>query len=179
MARVIGVIGAIVTAVAVAGVANGASPSAWTTSKTERMLVDSVKVQVPAPERESLERELRQALLQYGALAHAAAELGDSQASLTYDRIADEYRRALRLLLDGIDIADADCVGSGRALAAKRFRTFDCMVASDVQSIPTTELGSAVEGDLPSVVRLDPRRVGPFLTWVQVRVTGKSSFTYE
>jgi hypothetical protein len=179
MKKVIGVMCAVVTAAAVVGVANGAAPIAWTTSKTERMLVDSVKVQVPAPERESLERELRQALLRYGALAHGAAELGDSQASLTYDRVADEYRRALRLLLGGIDIADADCVGSGRALAAKRFRVFDCMVASDVQSIPTTELVSAVDGDLPSVVRLEPRRVGPFMTWVQVRVTGKASFTYE
>jgi hypothetical protein len=179
MKQVIGVMCAVVTAAAVVGVANGAAPSAWTAPKAERMLVDSVKVQVPATEREPIERELRQELLRYGALALAAAELGDSRASLSYHRVADEYRRALQLLLAGIDIADADCVGAGRALATKRFRRFDCMVASDVQSIPTTELGSAVDGDLPSVVRLEPRRVGPFMTWVQVRVTGKASFAYE
>jgi hypothetical protein len=179
MARVIGVMCAIVAAVAVVGVANAASPSAWTAPKAERMLADSVKVQVPAPERAALEGELRYALLQYAALAHGAAELGDSQASLTYHRVADEYRRALRLLLDGIEVADAECAGSGKALATKRFRTFDCMVVSGVESIPTTELGSALDGDLPAVVRLDPRRVGPFMTWVRVRVTGKASFSYR
>ena len=165
------------TAVSVAASAVPAVP-AWSTSKTERLLVQDGTMQLPAPEQAALESELRQSVLLYSGLAYGAAEVGDSRASLTYDRIATEYRRALWALIGGVDIADADCVGSGRVLAAQRFRRFDCVVTSEVLRIPTTELDSDVDGALPSVVQRDPRLVGPFVMQLHVRVTGTSSFIY-
>jgi hypothetical protein len=174
---------AMVVTIAGTGVSVAASAvhavAAWTTSKTERMVIEDATVQLPAPERAALEREVRQAVLQFSALAYAAAEMEDSQAALTYDRVAGEYRRTLRALVDGVEIAGADCVGSGRVLTAQRFRRFDCLVVSEALPIPTTELGSAADDALPPVVQRDPRSVGPFVTWVQVRVTGPSSFTYQ
>ena len=166
------------TAVSLAAAAVSAV-HAWSTSKSERMLVRDATVQLPSRERGALEQELSQALRQFNALAHAATEMGDSRASVTYDRVASEYRRALVVVDGGIDVADAECAGSGRALAVQRFRRFECLVVSDVLSIPTVELGSAPDDALPPVVQKEPRQLGPIVTWVHVRVTGPSSFTYE
>lgn len=171
---------AIVVAIGGIGVSVAAAAvHAWSTSKTERVVTQGARVQLATSQRAALERELRPELLRYSALAYAAAEMGDSQASLTYHRVAVEYRRALSAVLDGVDIADADCVGSGRVLSAQRFRRFDCLVVSDILSIPQAEVGSAPDGALPAVVQREPRQLGPFVTWLQVRVTGTSSFTYE
>jgi hypothetical protein len=166
------------TAVSVATSAEHAVP-AWPTSKTERMLVEGAKVQLPAPDGAALERELDKALLQLTVFAYAAAELGDSRAVLAYERAADEYRRALWVLRDGMDVAEADCVGEGRALAARRFRRFECLIKSGVLALPTTELASSADDALPAVVQRDPRQVGPFMARVHVRITGPTSFIYS
>jgi hypothetical protein len=78
-----------------------------------------------------------------------------------------------------MDVADAECVGKGRAFAARRFHRFECLIESGVLALPTSELASAVDGALPPVVQRDPRQIGPITAWVQVRVTGPSSFIYS
>jgi hypothetical protein len=152
---------------------------AWTASKAERVLTRDATVQLAAPERAALEDELRQKAMVFSALAHGAAEVGDSQASLAYERIAQQYRSALWSVKGGIDIAEADCAGSGREFVAHRFRRFDCIVTSEVLRVPTTELETTADGDWPSIVEREPRLVGPFLTQLRARVTGNSSLAYE
>jgi hypothetical protein len=105
--------------------------------------------------------------------------MGDSQPSFAYERRANEYRHALTSVIGGIGIADADCAGSGREVAAHRFRRFVCVVASEVLRVPTTEREITSDGGWPPVVETEPRLVGPFLTQLRVRVTGTSSFAYE
>ena len=86
---------------------------------------------------------------------------------------------ALQVVLGGIEIADADCMGAGRVQAGQRFRRLDCLVTTDVLRIPRIEVESAEADALPAVVELEPRSIGPLVTWVRVRITGASSFTYE
>jgi hypothetical protein len=171
---------AIVVAIAGVGASTAAAAvHAWTASRTERVVAQGARVQLATPQRVALEQELRPELLRYSALAYAAAEMGDSRAAANYHRVATQYQQALSAVVGGIDIAEADCVGSGRVLAAQRFRRFDCLVFSDVLSIPQTELETTAEDALPSFVQGEPRELGPFVTWLRVRVTGSSSFTYE
>jgi hypothetical protein len=152
---------------------------AWTASKAERVLTRDATVQLAAPERAALEDELLEKAMVFYALAHGAAEEGDSQASLAYERIASQYRSALWSVKGGIEIAQADCAGAGREFGTHRFRRFDCMVTSEVLRVPTTELESTADGAWPSIVEREPRLVGPYLTQRRVRVTGSSSFAYE
>jgi hypothetical protein len=179
MKRIV-VIAMIVT---VAGIATSAASAVramptWTVSKAELMLVRDASVQLPASERRALEGQLREAALTYSALA-LAAEVGDPRASLAYQRVVNEYQRALSSVIDGIDIARADCAGSGREFVAHRFRRFDCFVTSEVLRVPTIELEITGDGGWPPVVEREPRLIGPLLTQLRVRVTGTSSFAYE
>jgi hypothetical protein len=153
--------------------------NAWTATKAERMLTRDATVQVAAPERAALEDELLHKAMVFNALAHGAGEVGDSQASLAYERVANQYRSALWSVKGGIDIAKADCSGSGREFSTHRFRRFDCIVTSEVLQVPGTELESTADGAWPSIVEREPRLVGPYLTQMRVRVTGNSSLAYE
>lgn len=176
---------AIAMVVAVAGIGVSVATSAvspvpaWTTSKAERMLERDGAVQLAGRERAALEDELRQGVMLYSALSLAAAEMGDSPASLAYEGIADQYRRARLSVTGGIEIAGAGCTGSGRKYVGPRFRSFNCLITSEVLRVPTTELESAADGALPAVVQREPRLVGPVVTQLHIRVTGKSSFKYE
>jgi hypothetical protein len=179
MARVIGVMCTIVTAVAVVGVANGASPLAWTAPKAERMLVQRAAVGVPASEKALLVEELRRSVAQFRALQTWAQDAGDEAAFWTYFGWANRYDAALRSVERGLSIAAAACIGSGREITAARYSRFDCLATSEVVRIPSTSLGESDGAMLPSVVEGESRELGPFVLQVRVRVTGNSSFRYQ
>jgi hypothetical protein len=179
MARIIGVMCAIVTAVAVVGVANGASPLAWTAPKAERMLVQRAAAGVPASEKALLVEELRRSVAQFRALQTWAQDVGDEDAFWTYVGWANRYDAALSYVERGLRIAAAACTGSGRAITTARYSRFDCLATSQVVRIPSTKLGESDGTALPSVVEGEARELGPFVLQVRVRVTGRSSFSYQ
>jgi hypothetical protein len=150
-----------------------------TESKAERMLVRQGTVHLAPADRASLERELRQGVARFRALEVAATDAGNVEAWWTYNYAASRYFLALEKVRGGLDIKAAQCAGIGRSVERGHFKRFDCMVTSEIFRIPTTELGASGDDGLPTVVEREPRDIGPLLTQVRVRVTGKSKIAYS
>lgn len=150
-----------------------------TEPKAERILVRDATVQLASAERASLENELRREITRFHGLELAALELGDEGAMWTYSNAANRYQSALRAIQRGLDVASANCTGTGRVIQGRRFERFNCLVTSDVLSIPSVEVGSTDDGQLPAVVEGQPRELGPLLTQYRVRATGRSTVQYR
>ena len=174
--QVLMVIGACV-GVSVAAATVLAGP-AWTESKAARIVEREAKLAIPSGEQQSLEAELHRTMQVFRGLQLWALDQGDETAWWTYHEYANRFQSALQSVQDGLRIADADCTGSGRATGSARFRQFHCLATSGVLSIPSAKLDSS-NGAMPSVIEGEPRELGPYLTQLRVRVTGKSSFAYQ
>jgi hypothetical protein len=164
------------------GVASAAQAStgrwAWTEAKARQMVTQKATVQVPAPLRASLVSELQAAVGLYSALQFAAMDVGDVDALATFQRLGVRYRRALETLRNGLQIQAAACTGLGVAVRGNRFARFRCPVTSMPLEIPTVELDFH-DRVLPEAVERPPRVEGPFQALLDIRVTGKSAFTYR
>ena len=164
--------GVVVTAPAAAG---------WTLteSKAERILIRDATVRLAPADRASLESELRREVSRFRGLELAAKETGDTEAWWTYNAVASRYFLALQSVRRGLGIEDAACTGAGKAIGGNRFQRFDCIATSEVLSIPSLELDTSVVDGLPAVLEGEPRDVGPLITQLRVRVTGKSAIQYR
>ena len=152
--------------------------SAWTESKAEQIVIRDATVRLSSAERASLEDELRRAVALFGGLELGALDEGDDSARSTYQSFRNRYQQALQSVRSGLRIADADCTGSGRAIA-NRFKQFSCLVTSEVLRIPSAQLDTSDSGRLPAVVEGQPREMGPILAQLRVQVTGKSTIAYR
>lgn len=152
--------------------------SAWTESKAEQIVIRDATVRLSSAERASLEDELRRAVALFGGLELGALDAGDDSARSTYQSFRNRYQQALQSVRSGLRIADADCTGSGRAIA-NRFKQFSCLVTSEVLRIPSAQLDTSDSGRLPAVVEGQPREMGPILAQLRVQVTGKSTIAYR
>jgi hypothetical protein len=151
---------------------------AWTEAKARQMVARKALVKVPAPLRASLASELEAGVRLYSGLQMAAMDVGDVNALAIYQHLAVRYRSALETLRNGLQIQTAACTGLGVAVSGNRFGRFRCPVTSVPLEIPTVELdfGDRV---LPEAVEGEPRVEGPFQALLDIRVTGKSAFTYR
>lgn len=152
--------------------------SAWTESKAEQIVTRDATVRLSSAERTSLEDELRRAVALFRGLELGALDEGDEGARSTYQSFGNRYQQALQSVRSGLRIDDADCTGSGRAIA-NRFRQFSCRVTSEVLRIPSAELDTSDSGGLPAVVEGQPREMGPVFAQLRVQVTGKSTIAYR
>jgi hypothetical protein len=163
----------------VASVATAAQGWTLTATKTERILVREGTVRLAPADRTSLEAELRLEVARFRALEMAAGETGDTGAWWVYNSVASRYFLALQSVRNGLRIENAACTGAGKATGGNRFQRFDCVATSKVLSIPSTELGVSGDNGLPTVLEGEAREVGPLITQVRVRVTGKSAIEYR
>lgn len=164
--------------VSIASAARIGTGSAWTESKAEQIVIRDATVRLSPAERASLEDELRRAVALFGGLELGALDAGDDSARSTYQSFRNRYQQALQSVRSGLRIADADCTGSGRAIA-NRFRQFNCLVTSEVLRILSTELDTSGSAMLPAVVEGQPREMGPISAQLRVQVTGKSTIAYR
>jgi hypothetical protein len=151
---------------------------AWTEAKAQQVVAREAAVQVPAPLRAALARELQAGVRLYSALEMAATEVGDMTARATFQRVEARYRRTLATLRNGLGIDAADCTGLGAAVRTNRFARFRCVVTSAPFEIPSFELDFQGR-ELPLVIEHQPRMEGPFQALLDVRVTGKSAISYR
>jgi hypothetical protein len=163
----------------VASVATAAQAWTLTATKAERILLREGTVQLAPADRTSLESELRVEVARFRGLEMAAGETGDTEAWWVYNAAANRYFLALQSVRSGLGIENASCTGAGKATGGNRFQRFDCLATSKVLSIPSTELGSSGDNGLPTVVEGEAREVGPLITQLRVRVTGKSVIQYR
>jgi hypothetical protein len=159
--------------------AKGGGGWAWTHSKAERVVERDATIRLPAAESALLESELRRQLAFFGALELLASEEGDANAQGRYHSLANQYLRTLRSVQFGLRITEANCTGAGRAVGADRFKTFDCLATSEVLRIPSVEVDMSLGATTPVVVEADARELGPMLTQLRVRVTGRSTIAYQ
>jgi hypothetical protein len=164
--------------VSVAAASQLAAP-AWTESKAARFVVRDAKLGLPPAEKRALEDELQRSLDVFRALEMWAIDAGDDDAFWTYHGYGNRFQTALQSVREGLTIADADCTGSGRSVGNVRFRQFTCLATSSVLSIPSAELEISSGANLPAVAEGESRELGPYLSQLRVRVTGKVSFAYE
>jgi hypothetical protein len=182
MKRIVGVFCAVLAAsvaVSVAAGANIAPSLAWPEPKAERMLEKDGRIGLQSSEKVSLEEQLHRGAAVFRGLQMWALDEGDEAAWWTYHHYANRYESALRAVQRGLSIEAAQCDGSGRAVQGGRYRQFYCLATSVVLRIPTAQPESTEGTALPTVVEGEARSVGPFLTQIEVRVTGKSTFAYE
>lgn len=151
---------------------------AWTESKARQMVARKATVKVPDPLSASLVSELLAGVRLYSGLEMAAMEVGDLDALATFQHLKARYRRALETVRNGLQIQTAACTGLGVAVQGKRFARFRCPVTSIPLEIPTVELDFR-DRVLPQAVEGQPRVEGPFQALLEIRVTGKSAFTYR
>jgi hypothetical protein len=164
--------------VSVAPAAEPGARWAWTAAKAEQVVMRDSRVRLSPSETASLETELRTSVRLYRGLELAAIEEGDGKAAI-YHSLAYRYSRALTKVRDGFEIEDADCTGSRRASKGRRFKQFFCLVTSEVLQIPSAQLVDDADGtELPAVIEGPVRTVGPLLTQLGFRVTGKSTMAY-
>jgi hypothetical protein len=163
----------------VASVATAAQGWTLTATKAERILVREGTVHVTPADRTSLEGELRLEVARFRGLEMAAGEAGDTEASWIYSAVANRYFIALQSVRNGLGIENAACAGAGKATGGNRFQRFYCLATSEVLSIPSTELKISGDDGLPTVLQGEPREVGPLITQLRVRVTGKSAIQYR
>lgn len=148
--------------------------AAWTESKAERFVRSDATVRLPAADRAALEAEFRPLVVLYRLLAVESQLTGQIADSDTYYELAQMYSRALADVRRGLAIGTADCSGSGVAAPGGRFSAFRCSVTSRSLGLPPAQL--AEDGEPPVDA---PRNVGPIEAELDVRVTGKTSFTYR
>jgi hypothetical protein len=150
---------------------------AWTAAKAEQVVMRESRVRLSPSETSSLEDELRTSVRLYRGLELAAIEDGDGKAGI-YHSLGYRYSRALTKVRNGFEIHDANCTGSRRASQGRRFRQFFCLVTSEVVQIPSAQLVDADGTELPAVIEGPVRTVGPLLTQLAFRVTGKSTMAH-
>jgi hypothetical protein len=171
----------LLAGVAAFGTSIAAAAQIWTVTETkaERMLQRDATVRLPVADRVALEEELQGEIRRFRALETLAIDTGNETAWWTYYSATSRYYLALQAVQDGLGIAGADCTGIGRKAAGGRFQRFDCLVTSEVLSIPQTEV-AGLDGDgMPELLEGEPTQVGPLVTQVRVRVTGKSRIQYR
>jgi hypothetical protein len=180
----LGVLGAALAATAVAE-----SGTIWTPQKADKVVVQSTLVQLPAGQRAALEQELLGRARLLWALWLGAVDMGDPQAGAHYDpaariqagvyySLASRFRSALRKVRDGLPTDEARCAGAGRA-SGGRFARFSCSVTSESLDIPSVTFLPAAEGELPAVLEVSSRTVGPLHARLSVRVSGPSTIRYR
>jgi hypothetical protein len=163
----------------VASVATAAQVWTLTETKAERMLVREGTVHLAPADRTSLEGELRLEVARFRGLEMAAGEMGNTEAWWIYNSVASRYFLALQSVRRGLEIENAACAGAGKATGGNRFQRFNCLATSEVLYVPSTELEISGDDGLPTVLEGAPRKVGPLITQVRVRVTGKSAIEYR
>jgi hypothetical protein len=171
----------LLAGVAAFGTSIAAAAQIWTLTETkaERMLQRDATVRLPAADRLSLEEELQGEIRRFRALETLAIDTGNEAAWWTYNSATSRYYLALVAVQFGLGIEGADCAGIGRKAAGGRFQRFDCLVTSEVLSIPQIEV-AGLDGDgMPELLEAEPTHVGPLVTQVRVRVTGKSRIEYR
>jgi hypothetical protein len=165
--------------VSVAPAATVAKATAWTESKAEKVVLRDARLGLEAVTRSSLEEELRREVLRFRSLEILAVEEADESIWWTYHNWGNRYQEALGTVQSGLRIDHADCAGAGRTVGGARFTRFHCLVTSEVLRIPSTRV-EIVEGQAtPAVVEGAPRELGPYLSQLRLRVTGKSTFQYR
>jgi hypothetical protein len=149
---------------------------AWSEQKAEQIVARDAKVKLQRSERVKLENELLASVRLYGGLALAAAE---TQTSGTpFGVLASRFSKALATVRSGSKIDAADCRGSGKATAGRRFSRFSCAVTSQALEIPSVELVYSEGAELPTVIEGSPRMLGPWKGRLDVRVVGRSAMRY-
>ncbi len=163
------------------GTSIAAAAQIWTVTETkaERMLQRDATVRLPAADRLSLEEDLQGEIRRLRALETLAIDTGNEAAWWTYYSATTRYYVALEAVQDGLAIDGADCTGIGRSVAGGRFQRFDCLVTSEVLGIPQTEVADLDGDGLPELLEREPTQVGPLVTQVRVRVTGRSRIEYR
>jgi hypothetical protein len=162
-----------------AAAASQLAAPAWTESKATRMVERDARLSLPSAEKGALADELQRSMDTFRALQMWAIDVGDDDAFWTYHGYGNRFQSALASIRDGLRIADADCTGSGRPVGSSRFRQFSCLASSARLSIPSAKVESSSGAALPAVIEGESREVGPYLSQLRVRVTGKVSFAYE
>ena len=152
--------------------------TAWTESKVTRIVERNARAALPASERASLAMQLRNDVAILRALQLWAGSENHEDLFWVSLGYGNRLQSALDSVESGLAIARADCTGSGRSIAANRFKRFYCLVTSEVLRIPSVRIEIS-DGEMPAIVEDEPRLVGPVLTQIRVRITGKSSFAYE
>ena len=151
------------------------TPFAWTVSKARVTLQDEATIALPQDQREALDAELEATLDKFRLLLLTAqSDPDDWLAAATYDNYVKRFQKAQDAVNAGLSIDSLKCVGQGKALKGKRYKHFRCDTSSYVQEIPNIELKPGVDPDLPDVVELPIRRIGPLAAVFSVHVMGKS-----
>ena len=173
---ILGLVGALLASTSIALAHN--TRHAWTEAKAAKMVASDATIRLSASERAALMPELNDAVRLYGALVFAAQQVGDGQATATFQGLLARYVRARDQVRNGLGIAAASCKGSGAALQGKRFKHFRCAASSAVLEIPQTQLDYG-DQELPLVIEGQPRFVGPLEANLDVHVAGKASIAYR
>jgi hypothetical protein len=150
----------------------------WTEPKAERIVAREAMVRLQGPDR-ALEAQLRASARLYGGLALAALEMNDPIAAGVFRNLAERFGKALDAVRPGVRINSAACKGSGAAEQGRRFQRFRCAATSRLVEVPSVELVGLEKEELPTVIEVQPRILGPWRAQLNVRVTGRSAMTYR
>lgn len=172
MKHVFTIVCAVVAASVATGLAWSAEKPAWKEWKAEQVVTRNAHVSLPAEDRAALEAELRRELARYRALG-MTGEIGEDPA---LHAMAARYARALAKVRGGLDVDDAECVGTDSVSQSGRYSVFRCAVSTEPLEIPSASLVVSDSGI--SVSEGEPRSIAPIEAELNVRVTGKSSFAF-
>ncbi len=165
--------GALAASAAVALAHN--TPFAWTASKARVVLQEEATIVLPEAERVALDAELEALLDKLRLLELTAGERPEDWLVLaTYTNYIKRFRKAQDTVNAGLSIDTVKCAGQGKALTGKRYKHFRCPTTSYVLEIPNIEFKPGANPDLPEVVELSARRIGPLAAVFTVHVMGKS-----